>query len=203
MTTINGYPLWDWMPDAIEGKERWNLTSRVMNNSAGHSGISYDSAAPVVGRSYTWSVEGWENVEAMLDFLATVKGRYGAFYIPTWRDDFIPTDYTWTDGVTLAFEPFGFPDVFRRLKRRRVAFINNGVVDVRAIRETGVDDDGNEYLYSDDGFERPMVNRNTIISLCPLVRLTADAVEIEWRPHDAQADVTFNVTEVIAEAPVI
>lgn len=205
MTTINGYPLLDVIPNAIDGKVDWDMLSKLTENRAGLSGYGYDANHPIIGRQFAWFCDGWSEIDAMLTFLDTAKGRYQAFYMPTWHRDLEPVSNTWaavSGGYILTIKPFGFPDIFRRLKRRRVAFINNGVVDVRALLEVGVDDNGNEYVFI-AAVSPPATDDDTIISFCPLVRLSNDAVSIEWFPHEGKADITLSVTELVAEAPVI
>ena len=213
---LHGYPLLDVVPYADDQREQWNLRARVMDNRSGRSGVTYDANVPIVGREFPWFLDGRAAIQSMLDFLALVKGRYQAFYMPTWHDDFMPTTHQWeydstTQMSTLRFQAFGYPDIARRMKRRQVALINNGVIDLAGFSEGlglgvmhfGDNEDGTEYIRCSDSGLSGTLTPNTIVSFCPLVRLTNDKVEIEWWPHENKANVVLDVTEVIAEAPLI
>lgn len=204
MQILHGYTLLDVAPNAREKTIKWDLTGRSMDNRAGLSGYGYDATQPIIEREFPWFCDGWAEIDEMMNFLETTNGRYQPFYLPTWQNDFEPIG-PWTIqgiGYRLTFKPFGYPDIARRFKRRHIARIKDGSVNIYpGVQRFGTDDDGNEYVEV-QAAATPAVDDKTIVCFVPLVRLTSDSTEIEWFPHEAKADVILNVTELIAEAPV-
>lgn len=207
MTTFLNLPLLDIVPDGSDDPdEDTDRRGHIIANPSGAFNVEFDATRPIRGRTYTFVMDGRAALKTMLDFINSVLGSYGAFWMPTWREDFNLLSFISTPDPTQGwarynFDAFGFPQIFRLLNRRYVAEITNGGITAHRIWETGATSQTVEWMTLLGSSFIGSVAQKTIICHLPLFRLSKDYVQVTHYANDVH-EVTLDLTELAAEVPV-
>lgn len=138
----------------------------------------------------------------VIDLFDRMKGRRGAFYMPTWEDDIIParqfgggSPVLYVDGTDLVDEYEGTTTakaIYVRLKNGTVSYHN-----VLGIRE--VEESGTTYSVLDfDASIAPVINVEDVDIICWLYlwRFAADRLLVEWQTDEVSiCNPTFMLLE--------
>lgn len=144
--------------------------------------------APHTQNEFAWLCGNHQDSADLFAWLNTRKGRYGAFWYPTWSRDFeLAQDIGNTDD-SIVVNRIGYSDLYMidgvPIASRRDIMLQTtaGTLFFKRILSAGDNGDGTETLSLDSTFG-VVIPANTVQRVSFLIpsRLAADAVEISWQ----------------------
>ncbi len=203
MNTYLDIPVLELEPDA--GEDSQGAFERAMTTFDPATGPRdlYDRAlVPFPSQpSVKFICEGRDQINAWFDFMYTVLGRLGVFWMPSWNKDFQPTEDVSESDQQLTCKNVGYTDlgVFGNGARDFLAIITSGPT----FQYTHISDAGNlgaeEVITIDDPLSA-MGKDDFLASFLRLVRLASDDVEMTWTSPD-RLEVSIAVVELPFEVP--
>lgn len=83
-----GYAVLDERPDrADDVAETWARTLAILDNLTGIVAVDDTSGAPIIRRTYTWTLAGRQAIDRWKRWAAARAGRANALWLPTFADD--------------------------------------------------------------------------------------------------------------------
>ena len=180
----------------IDGSEDPRVTThrqvdRIDSPSAGFQDYARRTG-PITERTVSlWLTPA--SVTSLETWFHGLRGRCGAFELPTYQRDLVVLQGL--TGDTLTIQACGYSStLFPLPHRRRLALIAaDGTITAVTVLDATDNGDGTETIVLDDDAPAGTV----LVSLLLLVRLASDTLEIEWQP--GVASTTLTVVELPAE----
>jgi hypothetical protein len=152
-------------------------------------------------RSVPFILETRAEIATWLDFLDTLAGKQGVFWLPSWLKDFRPSQVIVDDSHTIRVINAGYTaNVFGDLTREHIAIITPGPeFDYRKIVDSTEDGDEEVLTLSGAGLTA-LEPDGYLLSFLILYRLDVDDVAMNWTSR-TRLEVTVDLVERPDETP--
>jgi len=181
---FNGYPVLDARPNWSQAPQLdYERKLSVLDAVVGNVIEIDESGLPVTRQRFGYTFPDRADAQTFREFVYSVRGRLGAFYLPTFTEDLRLTADAAAGDTTLnvALVTYsGYIDQDPGRDAIRIALSGGAVVYAKITASTVLDAD-TEQLTISPAIPVAVTSANLeCISFMPLVRFDADAVEFNW-----------------------
>lgn len=205
-------PVWPAAPDTYEGHEiflrrpNWKEQPRIsiqqfremVDASRGTVAVSAPTGESRLESRLIYTGFGAETSDDLISFFLRMKGKRGAFWMPTWQRDLTPLggsgsvlDIQGSD----AFYAFSGSRVFNAVAVRHP----DGTYQVNRVTGVSQTNSGADTRFTMSEAWDAAVSADSAVSWCPLWRFATDRLEVE-RVTGTITEIQFSVVSLIQES---
>ncbi len=195
---LDFWPNWEIKP--IEAIER---SGTILENRTGLPVVKPRADQPRQSMSFTFRTDSRAELARFRRFVASLRGRQRAFWIPTWEADLNPTAFL--TGSNITVESIGYEGRMHDFHPRRHCVLVKWNRELEIFAIIGATDNGTtELLNTDHTFPGApgYNNEHVMISFLLLVRLESDTIEYTYITPELM-DAKLRVIELPLETPQI
>lgn len=174
----------NWTEDV---RQEWQRKLDMLDFRTGGLYVDDEAEGPLLLQSHRWLLDGRAEIHAFRQWLYARCGRWRAFWMPTWAQDFRVVASIGSSATTIDVEHSGYTDqIDEDIGRRDIRIeLANGTVYYRRITQCVEVDGDTERLTINTALGVNISAADVaLVSFMHLVRLNADSVEINWWARD-------------------